>query len=108
MACEYLYEGQWYTEEELRNVFTQQREDKTTQPSKASRDTINKMKEFLDRIGVDVKIVGEITYNGKALGINGIAYPLDNLIQVTSGKEDVALPEEAMHMAVELIEQQNP
>lgn len=106
MACEFLFEGNWYTEDELRTVFAQQ--TKTTQPSKASKDTIKKLKEFLDRIGVNVEIVGEITYNGKSLGINGIAFPMQNLIQVAQGKEDIALSEEAMHMAVELIEQTNP
>lgn len=88
--------------------YTSDLDKKTTVPSKASRDTIKKMKEFLDRIGVNVESVQKITYNGKTLPINGLADPLHGLIQVVSGKEDTVLPEEAMHMAVELIEQKEP
>lgn len=105
MACEYLYEGKWYTEDQLRNLFKQ---IGSTSPSKASPGTMKKIKEFLDRIGVEVQSLGAIEYNGRRLGVNGIADPLNGLIQVVQGKEDIALPEEAMHMAVELIQQKDP
>lgn len=107
MACEYLYEGKWYTEEGLREV-SNQRGGAKTAPSAASPATMKKIREFLDRIGVEVQSLSKITYNGNALGVNGIADPLRGLIQVIEGKEDTVLPEEAMHMAVELIEQQDP
>lgn len=77
-------------------------------PSQASASTMKKVKEFLDRIGVEVQSLAKITYDGQSLGVNGLADPLNGLIQVAQGKEDIALPEEAMHMAVELIEQKNP
>lgn len=108
MACDYLFEGKWYTEKELKAKFNQLKGDGSTIPSAASAGTINKIKEFLDRIGADVKSVSEITMDGKTLGINGIADPLNGLIQVVNGKEDTVLPEEAMHLAVELIEQNDP
>lgn len=81
---------------------------KNINPSQASPATMKKVREFLDRIGVEVQSLAKITYDGQSLGVNGLADPLNGLIQVVQGKEDVALPEEAMHMAVELIEQKNP
>lgn len=108
MACEFLFEGNWYTEDELKEVFSQQGKDKTTEPTKASAATIKMFREFLDRIDVKVEGVDKIIVNGKILGINGIAYPMRGLIQYVNGKEDTVLPEEAMHMAVEIIEQKNP
>lgn len=107
MACTYLYEGKWYTEDQLRGIFNQGRNAKTL-PSRASSGTMKKIREFLDRIGIEVQSLAKITYNGQSLGVNGIADPLRGLIQVIEGKEDIALPEEAMHMAVELIEQKDP
>jgi len=81
---------------------------RSVNPSKASAATMKLIKEFLDRIGVEVQSLAKITYNGQSLGVNGLADPLNGLIQVTQGKEDIALPEEAMHMAVEILEQKNP
>lgn len=81
-------------------------EGSPTLPSTASPDTIKKVNNFLSRIGVDVKKMAEIKVNGKRLGVNGLADPVQNLIQVIEDKEDVALTEEAAHMAVELLEQQ--
>lgn len=107
MDCTYLYEGKWYTEDQLKGIYNQLGGGKTI-PSKASAGTMKKIREFLDRIGIETQSLAKITYNGQTLGVNGIADPLRGLIQVVQGKEDIALPEEAMHMAVELIEQKDP
>lgn len=103
MACKYQYEGTWYSEEELEVLY-----EKISLPSKASPATIKKIKEFLERIGVDVVSMSKVIVDGTNLTINGIALPLEGLIKVAAGKEDTVLPEEAAHMAVELIEQKNP
>lgn len=108
MACDYLFEGVWYTEKELKTKFNQLAGSGKTIPSKASAGTLKKIKEFLDRIGANVQSVSRITMDGKELGVNGIANPLQGLILVVNGKEDTVLPEEAMHLAVELMEQSNP
>lgn len=71
-----------------------------TEGSKASEKTIAKVKEFLKRIGVDIKTA--------KIDSNGAALLLEDLIKIAEGKEDVALTEEAMHFAVEIIEQTNP
>lgn len=75
---------------------------------KVSPKLISLMKEFIKSIGVEYKSVESIAVNGKKQDANGVALIMQKLIQVVEGKEDVALPEEAMHFAVEIIKQTNP
>lgn len=88
------------------NVFAQVKG--STQPSPASPATIKKVKEFIDRLGVKVKEVENIKVNGQKIGATGLADPMNQLILISQGNHDVALTEEAMHIAVELVEQKNP
>jgi hypothetical protein len=74
----------------------------------ASKETIAKVKDFLKRIGVDISSAKEIIVNGKRIDANAIANITQALIQVVEGKEAQSLPEEAMHFAVEILEQTNP
>jgi len=76
--------------------------------SKASPATVARIKDFLKRIGVDIKMMDNITVNGVKKDANGAALIMQQLVQVVYGKEDVALTEEAMHFAVEIIEQRDP
>lgn len=80
----------------------------TGKEQKASPKLISLMKEFIKSIGVDYKLVTDVVYNGQKVDANGAALIMQKLIQVVEGKEDVALPEEAMHFAVEIIKQTNP
>jgi hypothetical protein len=75
--------------------------------SKASSETIKSIKDFLERIGVNVKEYDSIVIDGIKQNANAAALITQNLIQIVEGKEDVALPEEAMHFAVEIIKQTN-
>lgn len=75
---------------------------------KASPQLIKLIKEFIKQIGVDYKLVENITVNGVKQDVNGVALIMQKLIQVVEGKEEQALPEEAMHFAVEIIQQTNP
>lgn len=68
--------------------------------SKASPETIKKVKEFLSRIGVDIETLDSQRYGGA----NGIANILENLVGIAEGKEEQALTEEAMHFAVEIMQ----
>lgn len=104
-TCKYEHNGQWYTEDELKKVFLQERVQAIP---KASAKTIKRVREFLDRIDVNVEVVSKIKVGNETLGINGLADALNSLIQIAEGKEDVALTEEAAHFAVELIEQKDP
>ena len=74
----------------------------------ASSKLISLMKEFIKQIGVDYKLVQDIVVNGKKQDANGVALIMQKLIQVVEGKEEEALPEEAMHFVVEIIKQTNP
>ena len=74
----------------------------------ASPQLIKLMKEFIKQIGVDYQLVSNIVVNGKKQDANGVALIMQKLIQVVEGQENVALPEEAMHFAVEIVKQTNP
>ncbi|NLR60675.1 hypothetical protein HGH93_21375 [Chitinophaga polysaccharea] len=77
-------------------------------PSRASSDTLEKVYNFLNKIGVSVSKVRQITVNGQVINANAIADIVNKTIQIVHGRHDQALTEEAMHFAVELIEQKNP
>ena len=93
-----------YTEEQRGEFFQKE----GTEGSTASPKTIATIKDFLKRIGVDIKGMQNIYINGVKQNANGVALITQKLIQVIEGKENVALPEEAMHFAVEIIKQTNP
>jgi hypothetical protein len=93
-----------YTEEERGEFFQLE----GTETSKASPETIAKIKNFLGRIGVDVKSYDSIVINGVKQNANAAALITQKLIQIVNGKEGVALTEESMHFAVEIIKQTNP
>ena len=71
--------------------------------------TVGVIKDFLSRIGVDIKSVQNIVINGtEKRSESAVAEIMQKLIQVVEGKEAESLPEEAMHFAVEIIKQTNP
>lgn len=74
----------------------------------ASPKALRIIKEFIKAIGVDIKQVKNITVDGQKMDANGAAMLMQKIIQVAEGKEAQALPEEAMHFAVEIIKQTNP
>lgn len=79
-----------------------------TLPTNASPKTLKIIRDFLEKIGVNVNIVKEIVVNGVKYDANGVAQVMQQLISVVEGKEAQALPEEAMHFAVSIIKQTNP
>jgi len=98
-----LYEQE--NKEEQRGEFFQK---EGTESSTASPKTLSLIKDFIKRIGVDVKSMKQIVVNGVKQDANGAALIMQNLIQVVEGTEAVSLSEEAMHFAVEIIKQTNP
>ena len=96
-----------YTEDH-RGEYFQKAGDEDTVSSTAAPETLARVKEFLKRIGVDIKTVSDIYINGIKKDANGVALIAQNLIQVVEGTEGKSLTEEALHFAVELIEQKNP
>ena len=104
------YGNQWYKvgldrQRDVRKILFQ---IKGTETSKASPKTIAAIKDFVKRIGVDINSLEQIVVDGVRQDANGAALIMQKLIQVVRGTEASSLPEEAMHFAVEIIEQTNP
>jgi len=99
-------------EQENNNIedqtYSQNNNKSKTISSKASKETIAIVKDFLKRIGVNIENVKEIVVDGKRLDDNAVANITQALVQIINGKEATALPEEAMHFAVEILEQTDP
>ena len=95
-------------QQELRTEEDVMLQKEGTEGSVASPATIKLLKDFLNRIGVDIKTVKEISKNGIKQDANGAAILTQQLVQIVEGKEDVALGEESMHWAVEIIKQKDP
>ncbi len=79
-----------------------------SESSKASSETINKVKEWLKNIGVNINEVPYINSKGERIDANGRAKILENFIDIVEGKQNIALVEEAMHFATYIIQQANP
>lgn len=110
MSCLFQYNNEWISEAELKEIFdngTFSQLSEAPLPSRANDVTIGKVREFLKRIGIDIKQVDDIVVNGIKQDANGIARITQNLVEYVAGTENVSLTEEAMHFAVELIEKYN-
>ena len=80
-----------------------------TIPTKASKETIASIKEFLSRLGVKLESVSAIVNDkGEKIGADGAADAVNKIVRVVEGKEDTALTEEAFHIATAIIEQKDP
>jgi len=74
-----------------------------------SPKTIVLIKELIKKMGVDIRNVKEIfDSNGQKKDADGVAKLMQSIIEVVNGKEETALPEEALHFAVAIIKQTNP
>lgn len=78
--------------------------------SKASSETIEKMKGILEKAGVKIKDLLEYAKSKgiNVKGVNGLADLTTGIIAIAEGKEDVALTEEFVHIARAIYEQKNP
>ena len=78
--------------------------------SRATAETLSKMKELAKKMGVDIQELSEYAKGrGLALGgVNGVADVMRNVVAVATGKEDVALTEELVHIATAMLEQTRP
>lgn len=100
--------------EQRRGGYTQQQggeffKDNNVPATVASPQTVRKVKEFMDRIGVDYISFTKEEARGLGYGnIEGIADMLHGIIGVVEGKEEKALTEEAVHFAVAIVKQTNP
>lgn len=88
-------------------LYFQQEAQSTEKPSE---NIDNKIKSFLASIGVNIKVVQDLTDNkGNKLSGIAVADMLNKIIQVVDGKADITtLPEEAAHFFVEMLGESNP
>jgi len=76
-----------------------------------SSETITKVKEVIQKMGVDIQSLSEYAKQNPAIdesSINALADLTAGIIAIAEGKEDVALTEEMVHIATAIIEQKNP
>jgi hypothetical protein len=79
--------------------------------SKASPETIEKVKEVLQKMGVNIQALVEYAKQNPAVdlkSVSGVADLVKGVIAIAEGKEDVALTEEMVHVATAILEQTNP
>lgn len=82
-----------------------------TVSSVASPETIKKVKEVLDKMGVRVQSLQDYLKGNPNIdktGVNAIADLTQRIIAVAEGRENVALTEEMVHIATSIIEQKSP
>jgi len=80
-----------------------------TQSSPASSITQKKVLQFLSNIGfTDIQSVKTLMHNGEELEGNAYVDMINAVMQIVEGQEDVSLPEEAMHILVELVQKADP
>lgn len=93
--------------EEMRGEFFQTGE---VPASKASSETIAKVKQILEKMGVKTKEL--LAYAKSAgvdvTGVDGLADLTAGIVAIAEGKEEKALTEEMVHIATAIIEQKNP
>lgn len=80
----------------------------STVSSEAPAGTVAKIKEFIKRIGVDIKTLEKVNVKGNTYNEKGVALIMQKLIRVAEGADATVLTEEAMHFAVEIIKQKDP
>lgn len=84
----------------------------TTVPaSRASLETLAKMKEAAKKMGINIQALDEYLKENpdvETKGVNGLADAIRKIIAIAHGKENVALTEEIVHIALAMIEQTNP
>lgn len=79
------------------------------QSTPANAITKQKILNFLHNIGfTNIQLVKKLVHNGEEIEEDAYIDMMNGVMQIVEGKEDVTLPEEAMHILVELIQQSDP
>lgn len=79
--------------------------------SKSSPKTVDRILEVAKQMGINVTSLEDYAKQNPAIstkGINGLADLVQGVVAVATGKEDVALTEEVVHIATAILEQTNP
>jgi len=101
------YEGQVPQEEYTVDVSSQTAE---MPASKASNETLNKVKEVIKKMGVSIETLTEYAKKNPDIDVkslNGVADLVRGIVAFAEGREE-ALTEEMVHIATAILEQTNP
>ena len=71
----------------------------------ASRNLNDLVRGFLTRIGVSISVQNDVI---EKYGSNGIAEFANRIVRIQEGMEDEALPEEALHFFIDMMDQSDP
>ena len=76
----------------------------------ASKDTIEKVKKVIEKMGISLKSLEDYikTTGLDVKGVNGLADLTRKIIAIAEGKEAGAITEEMVHVATAILEQKNP
>jgi len=76
----------------------------------ASPELVKKVRALAEQMGISITDLN--TYSKQSgidvTGVNGVADAMRKVIAIAEGKEDVALVEELVHIATQMVEQTNP
>ncbi len=76
----------------------------------ASSELVKKVRALAEQMGISITDLN--TYSKQSgidvTGVNGVADAMRKVIAIAEGKEDVALVEELVHIATQMVEQTNP
>jgi len=79
--------------------------------SKASPETVTQVKEVAKQMGIDIQTLSEYLKGNpelNATGVSGVADLIKGIVAVATGREEVAITEEIVHIATAILEQTNP
>jgi hypothetical protein len=99
------------TGEEYRDDYMFQKETEELPSSRASEETLNKVKALIAKMGVKIEDLQDYLKGNpdvNATDVNGLADLVKGIIAIAEGKEDVTLTEEMVHIATAIIEKLDP
>lgn len=97
------------SENENKSIIQLQKEN--VPASRASKETIEKIKKIAESAGISFQDLQEYLKGNpevEAKDVNGLADIMKGIIAIAEGKEDVALTEEFIHVASAIVNQTNP
>src|SRR6185436_7883426 len=81
-----------------------------SEQSIASEETIEKVKEVIERMGIHIQELNKYAKQDKLdiSGVNAVADVTRGIIAIAEGKEEETITEETVHIAIAILEQTNP
>jgi len=99
------------TGEEYKDDYMFQKETEELPSSRASEETLNKVKALIAKMGVKIQDLQDYLKGNPDVNttdVNGLADLVRGIVAIAEGKEEVALTEEMVHIATAIIEKVDP